>query len=100
VDWTHAADDRSCEHEDEPLGSRKGRQFDKLNDCELCSVISYSSSNFGIICLPRHKITLYISQPTFTFFSFQENTYIHISQLFVSLSVGILSMLGLNDHKN
>jgi hypothetical protein len=73
---------------------------DKLNECELCSVISYSSSKFGVIFLPRHKITLHISQPKFTFFSFQENTYIHISQLFVSLSVGILHMPGLNDHKS
>lgn len=98
MDWTHAADDGSCEHDDEPLGSKKGRQFHKLNDCELCSVNSYNSSKFGVICLARHKITLHISQPTFTVISFLKNTYIHISQLFMSHSVGTLSMLGLNDH--
>jgi hypothetical protein len=82
------------------MGSRKGTQFYKLNVCELCNVISYSGSKFGVICLARHKITLHTSQPTITFSSLQENTYIHISQLFVSCSVGIISMLELDDHKS
>jgi len=99
MNWTHTADDRSCEHDNEPLGSKKGRQFHKLNDCELCCVISYNSSKFGVICLVRHKITLCVSQPTFTVISFPKNTYIHTSQHFMSHSAGTLSMLGLNDHK-
>jgi hypothetical protein len=34
----------------------------------------------------------------FTIFNFQENTYIHISQVFMSLIVCIFNILELNNH--
>jgi hypothetical protein len=44
-------------------------------------------------------MTLHIRRPPFTNFSFQENTNIHISQVFMSLIVCIFNILESNNHE-
>jgi hypothetical protein len=49
--------------------------------------------------LLEQKTTLHIRRPPFTIFNFQENnSNIHISQVFMSLIVCILNVLELNNH--
>jgi hypothetical protein len=46
--------------------------------------------------LLEYKMTLHIKRPPFTILNFQENTNIHISQVFMSLIVCIFNILELN----
>jgi hypothetical protein len=49
----------------------------------------------------RYRLLLLLiitRQPPFTIFNFQENTNIHISQVFISLIVCIFNILELNNH--
>jgi hypothetical protein len=72
--------------------------FDLLSPTDDSSKIRYdhASEVICILYLPEYKTTLYIRQPPFTIFNFQENINIHVSQVFEPLIVRILNILELN----
>jgi hypothetical protein len=75
-----------------------GKLYDLLSANDSDIRYDHASEVICILYLPEYKTTLHIRQPPFTIFNLQENINIHVSQVFVPLTVLILNILELNNH--